>query len=205
MQMAPSGGEICNECKWRHLVAKFATNASGAMLLPNLVKLQSQFLGLLCLWQCFFYWHLNLSFRTIQSIVFGCPGSCTYLGGRWMIQSMTATLEFQTTNGQWPWPWTPWPWPVTMPTTQITLTTPTLTLTMAPTVTQRAQSCDVRAVSHYCNDTVTKSSPFLRVVRCRCWYQWRKEEEEEERFHPSHSEMCQQLELKAVWTFWNDF
>ena len=27
MQVAPSGGQICNECKWRHLVAKFATNA----------------------------------------------------------------------------------------------------------------------------------------------------------------------------------
>ena len=30
MQVAPSGGQICNLCKWRHLVAKFATYASGA-------------------------------------------------------------------------------------------------------------------------------------------------------------------------------
>ena len=31
MQVAPSGGQICNKCKWRHLVAKFGTNASSAM------------------------------------------------------------------------------------------------------------------------------------------------------------------------------
>ena len=31
MQVAPSGGQICNACKWRHLVAKFATYASGAI------------------------------------------------------------------------------------------------------------------------------------------------------------------------------
>merc|ERR1712015_470273 len=66
MQVAPSGGHICNLCKWRHLVAIFATNASGAILWPNLQlilvvpyccqvqsKLRSQFLGPLCLWQCF--------------------------------------------------------------------------------------------------------------------------------------------------------
>ena len=51
MQVVPSGGQICDKCKWHHLVAKFATDASGAMLLPNLV--QVQFLGPLCLWQCF--------------------------------------------------------------------------------------------------------------------------------------------------------
>ena len=28
MQVAPSGGQICNKCKWCHLVAKFGTNAS---------------------------------------------------------------------------------------------------------------------------------------------------------------------------------
>ena len=32
MQVAPSGGQICDQCKWRHLVAKFATNAGAAML-----------------------------------------------------------------------------------------------------------------------------------------------------------------------------
>ena len=26
--MAPSGGQICKLCKWRHLVVNFATNAS---------------------------------------------------------------------------------------------------------------------------------------------------------------------------------
>ena len=36
MQVAPSGGQICNLCKWRHLVAKFVTNASGAILWPKL-------------------------------------------------------------------------------------------------------------------------------------------------------------------------
>ena len=36
MQVVPSGGQICIQCKWRHLVAKFATNASGAIWWPNL-------------------------------------------------------------------------------------------------------------------------------------------------------------------------
>ena len=31
MQVVPSGGQICNQCKWRHLVDKFGTNASGAI------------------------------------------------------------------------------------------------------------------------------------------------------------------------------
>ena len=38
--MAPSGGQICNSCKWCHLVAKFATNASGAIWWSNLQLMQ---------------------------------------------------------------------------------------------------------------------------------------------------------------------
>ena len=36
MQMAPSGGQICNQCKWCHLVAKFGTNDRFAISWPNL-------------------------------------------------------------------------------------------------------------------------------------------------------------------------
>ena len=45
MQVAPSGGQICNLCKWRHLVAKFATNVSGAMLLPSLIQVTESISG----------------------------------------------------------------------------------------------------------------------------------------------------------------
>ena len=45
MQVAPSGGQICNLCKWRHLVAIFATNASGAMLLPSLIQVTDSISG----------------------------------------------------------------------------------------------------------------------------------------------------------------
>ena len=45
MQVAPSGGQIYNQCKQRHLVAKFATNASDAMLLPNLVPVMESISG----------------------------------------------------------------------------------------------------------------------------------------------------------------
>ena len=38
--MVPSCGQICNQCKWRHLVAKFATNASSAIWWPNLQLMQ---------------------------------------------------------------------------------------------------------------------------------------------------------------------
>ena len=40
MQVVLSGGQNCNQCKWRHLVAKFATNASGAIWWPNLQLMQ---------------------------------------------------------------------------------------------------------------------------------------------------------------------
>ena len=36
MQLAPSGGQIWNQCKWRHLVDNFVTNASGAIRWPTL-------------------------------------------------------------------------------------------------------------------------------------------------------------------------
>ena len=36
IQVVPSGGQICNQCIWLHLVAKFGTNASGAIWWPNL-------------------------------------------------------------------------------------------------------------------------------------------------------------------------
>ena len=44
-QVAPSCGKIFNWCKWLHLVAKFATYASGAMLLPNLVLVTESISG----------------------------------------------------------------------------------------------------------------------------------------------------------------
>ena len=40
MQVVPSGGQIYNQCKWRHLVAKFGTNASGTIWWPNLPLMQ---------------------------------------------------------------------------------------------------------------------------------------------------------------------
>ena len=45
MQVAPSGGQIYYLCKWGHLVVKFVTNASGAMLLPNLIQVTESISG----------------------------------------------------------------------------------------------------------------------------------------------------------------
>merc|ERR1711911_451456 len=57
------GGQICNLCKWRHLVAKFATNASGAIWWPNLQLMQVAPSGgqicNLCKWR-----HLEAKFAT---------------------------------------------------------------------------------------------------------------------------------------------
>ena len=36
MHVTLPGGQLWNQCKWRHLVAKFATNASGVIWWPNL-------------------------------------------------------------------------------------------------------------------------------------------------------------------------
>merc|ERR1712016_460060 len=47
MQVAPSGGQICKLCKWRHLVAKFATNARSH-LVANISTLASGVIW----WQC---------------------------------------------------------------------------------------------------------------------------------------------------------
>ena len=35
MQVVLSGDQFRNQCKWRHLVAKFASNASGAHLVEQ--------------------------------------------------------------------------------------------------------------------------------------------------------------------------
>ena len=40
MQVVPYGGQICNYCKWCHLVVIFATNASGAIWWPYLQLMQ---------------------------------------------------------------------------------------------------------------------------------------------------------------------
>ena len=40
MQVVPSGGQICNQWKWHHLVAKFGTNPNGATWRPNLQLIQ---------------------------------------------------------------------------------------------------------------------------------------------------------------------
>ena len=45
MQVAPFGGQICNQCEWRHLVAKYATDASSAMLLLNLIQVMESISG----------------------------------------------------------------------------------------------------------------------------------------------------------------
>ena len=40
MQVVPSVGQICNQCMWLHLVAKFGTNVSGAILWTILQLMQ---------------------------------------------------------------------------------------------------------------------------------------------------------------------
>ena len=40
MQVVPSGGHVCNQCKWCHLVVKYGTNASGAIWWANLQLMQ---------------------------------------------------------------------------------------------------------------------------------------------------------------------
>ena len=35
IQVVPSGGQICNQCMWRYLVAQFKTNSSGAIWWPK--------------------------------------------------------------------------------------------------------------------------------------------------------------------------
>ena len=45
MQVSPSGGQICDQCKWRHLVAKLATNSSSTteIKFSSLLKLWTQY------------------------------------------------------------------------------------------------------------------------------------------------------------------
>ena len=61
-----SGGQICNLCKWRHLVAIFATNASVAIRWPNLQLMKvapyGRHICKLCKWR-----HLVTKFATYAS------------------------------------------------------------------------------------------------------------------------------------------
>ena len=40
IQVVPSGGHVCNQCKWCHLVVKYGTNASGTIWWANLQLMQ---------------------------------------------------------------------------------------------------------------------------------------------------------------------
>ena len=40
IQVTQPGGQICNQCKWHHLVAKFGTNAIGAIWWTTLQLMQ---------------------------------------------------------------------------------------------------------------------------------------------------------------------
>ena len=68
MQVVPSGGQIRNQCKWRHLVAKFATYASGTIWWSNLQLMQvAPSGGRICNW---WKWcHLVAKFGTNASVI----------------------------------------------------------------------------------------------------------------------------------------
>ena len=60
--MAPSSGQICNHLKSCQVMVRFRTDPSGAIWWPTLKLMGnsrswSQFLGPLCLWQCFLHKH----------------------------------------------------------------------------------------------------------------------------------------------------
>ena len=77
MQVAPSSGQICNKCKWRHLVAKFATNVSGAMLLPSLIQVMESISGPVVPLTIFFWLEWPLPPQKYQKICNGifCIGN----------------------------------------------------------------------------------------------------------------------------------
>ena len=43
--MAPSFIHMCKQCKWRHLVDKYATDVSGAILLPSSIQVAESISG----------------------------------------------------------------------------------------------------------------------------------------------------------------
>ena len=66
MQVAPSGGQICNLCKWCHLVAKLVTKANIATWWP---KLEPMLIALHVgqIWNQFWWHHLVVKFWTNTS------------------------------------------------------------------------------------------------------------------------------------------
>ena len=97
MQPAQPSVHLCKQCMWRHLVAKFKTNKSGAIWWPNLQVMQmmlsggqicsqskkchlvaklslshgwSQFLGPLCLWQCLLWMSQRSPFTHLKAEIF---------------------------------------------------------------------------------------------------------------------------------------
>ena len=82
MHVAPSGGQIWNLCKWRHLVNNFATNANCATwwskLEPMLIfswrdnsSYRCNTLGSFCIQQCFYSWVQQIQSKTV--ILALCP------------------------------------------------------------------------------------------------------------------------------------
>ena len=94
LQVVQSCGQIFS--KWRHLLAKFATNASGAMS-----KSRNQFLGPLCHWQCLFGGFFEPISETNGRGMSYCR-ECITLWGKDMVQSPNQgnTKYVQAKTGQ---------------------------------------------------------------------------------------------------------
>ena len=60
MQVAPCGGHICNYCKRRHLMAKFGTNVSGAILLPSSIQVTEPISGSIVPLAMFSLWTIHV-------------------------------------------------------------------------------------------------------------------------------------------------
>ena len=69
MQVVPSGGQPCNECKRSLLMAKFAINASGAMRLPNSIQVTESIPGSVVHLAMFIHVSLNLENKNVYFIV----------------------------------------------------------------------------------------------------------------------------------------
>ena len=110
------GGQLWKQCNWCHLVANFATNASGAKFLAGEITQVKRVttLGPLCLWQCFSmvpnHWsnnamvtiHRSGLVSTYRIIRYYSNGSTTPCGSLWKSVVLLILVRGEIRPKCWP-------------------------------------------------------------------------------------------------------
>ena len=97
MQVAPSGGQLCDYCEWFHQVANFATRASGVIWWPNMKVITSHDQ----IWNC----NLNLVKHFNKDDFWNFSGKSFYCAAKYVCKILQLHGNSMATAAQFEWKW----------------------------------------------------------------------------------------------------